>query len=165
MDKRKRLADLLKVESLRPKKYSYGNKQVVVMPSPIQKKSLTDFDYGKDIDERVINMACKLAEKMAVAMVREALSHVNTAQITDNMLDSITSKIIEALPEQKTIIQQVVSAEASGLQEEMKDFIFEGADMAIDRSKGLKLHGEIGEKTSSKESTDDALDMLDNLKL
>jgi hypothetical protein len=135
------------------------------MPSPIQKKDYTDLAYAKNIDERIINMACKLAEKMAVAMVRETLSHVNTSQITDNMLDAITSKIIAALPEQKTIIQRVVSEEADGLEKEMKDFIFEGADLAIDRSKGLKLHGEIGEKTSSKESTDDALDMLDNLQL
>jgi len=162
-ERRKRLVDLLRVESVRPTKYSYPNKQVIVMPAPVIRKNLSDYEYGKNIDEKVIKMACGLAEKMAISMVRETLSHINTAQITDAMLDSITEKIIKALPEQQTIIQQVVSEESDELKSELNQMIFEGADIAIDRSKGLKLHGEVGEKTTSEDSTDDALDALDGL--
>ena len=164
-DSVRRYEQLLKEQNIRPKKYNYGPKQVVVMPSPVQKKDLTDYAYGMDIDEKVVKMACTLAEKMAIAMVRETLSHINTNQMTEHMLDSITEKIVAAMPEQKTVIQQVVSAESAELKNEMRDLVFEGADIAIDRSKGLKLHGKVGETTESEDSTDDALDMLDNLQL
>ena len=164
-EKARHLTKILKAQSVKPKKYHYGAKQVVVMPNPIQKKDLTDYTYGMDIDERVVKMACGLAEKMAIAMVRETLSHINTNQMTEHMLDSITEKIVAAMPEQKTVIQQVVSAESAELKNEMRDLVFEGADVAIDRSKGLKLHGKVGETTESEDSTDDALDMLDNLQL
>jgi hypothetical protein len=165
MDKRKKLVELLRVESVRPRKFTRGDKQVVVMPSPIQKKDLTDYTYGMDIDEKVVKMACKLAERMAITMVRESLGHINTAQITETMLDSLVSKIVDALPDQQTVIQQVVSQETEELKKKMNDLVFEGAEVAIDRSKGLKLHGDIGEKTKTSESTDDALDALDNLEL
>lgn len=154
---------LSSVENLRPKKFSYGHKTVVVMPSPVHKKDHTDFKYGKDIDEKVVKMACSLAERMAIGMVREMMSHINTNQMTDTMLETISDRIIKAMPEQRTVIERIVSEESAELRDEMKDLVFEGADLAIDRSKGLKLHGKIGETTESEESTDDALDALDKL--
>jgi hypothetical protein len=163
MEKRKRLIDLLRMESVRPKKYSYGDRQVVVMPSPIQKKDLTDYKYGKDIDEKVVKMAITIAERMAISMVREALSHTNTERITDGMIDAITDRIIKALPEQRTIIERVVSDESVELKSELSKLVFEGAEISIDRSKGLKLHGKVGSKTTSEDNTDEALDALANM--
>jgi hypothetical protein len=56
------------------KKYQASeNKTVVVMPSPQVKKDLTDYAYGKDIDERVVKMAMQMAEKLAVSMLLKAL--------------------------------------------------------------------------------------------
>jgi len=150
------------VEELRPKKYNYGNKTVVVLPSPKQKKDLTDYRYGLDIDEKVVKMAASLAERMAISLMRESLS-MNTEAIVDKIVSELSDKIIAAIPEQKTIIQQVVADETPDLKRETGEFVIEGAEISIDRSKGLKLHGKVGEKTKVKESTDDALDALDNL--
>ena len=157
-----KLKKLLAQERLMPKKYNYGNKQVIVMPSPIQKKDMNDYQYAKDIDEKVVRMATGLAEKMAITMVREILS-INLEGMTDRIVSELTDKIAAALPEQKTIIQQVVSQESPILKKEAEEFVFEGADISIDRSKGLKLHGKIGEESVSDDSTDDALNVLENL--
>ena len=162
MEKRKKLIELLRVESVRPKKYDYGNKQVVVLPNPIQKRDMNDYQYAKDIDERVVKMAASLAEKMAISMVREMMS-LDTDKIVEKITAQLGEKIAAAIPEQRTIIQQVVSNESTQLKSELNEIIFEGAEMAIDRSKGLKLHGKVGEKSKSKESTDDALDALANM--
>lgn len=162
MEKRKKLIELLKVESVRPKKYNYGHKQVVVLPSPIQKKDMSDYQYAKDIDEKVVKMAVSLAEKMAISMVREMMS-LDTDKLVDKITAQLSDKIAAAIPEQKTIIQQVVSQEMPSLKKEAEEFTFEGAEMAIDRSKGLKLHGKVGDKSKSTDSTDDALDALANM--
>jgi len=153
---------LKSIEKVRPKKFHYGNKTVIVMPSPEHKKDFTDYKYGADIDERVVKMATSLAERMAISLMREALS-INTDAMVDKIINSLSAKIVEAMPEQRTIIQQVVSQEAGDIRKDAGDFIFEGADLAIDRSKGLKLHGKVGEKSTSTESTDDVLDALDGL--
>lgn len=153
---------LLQLESVRPKKYSYGVKQVVILPSPKQKKDLTDYQYGKDIDEKVVKMAVGLAEKLAISMIREALS-VNTDTMVNKIVSELTEKIVAAIPEQRTVIQQVVSEESTRLKSELSEFAFEGAEISIDRSKGLKLHGKTGKTSSSEESTDSVLDLLDNL--
>lgn len=165
MDKRKRLVDLLKAESVKPKKYSSGKERIVVMPSPIQKRDLTDYEYGKNIDEKVVKMACTLAEKMAISLVRETIGYMDTSDMVEKIVDQLGEKIAAAIPDQTTVIQQVVASETESLKKEMKDLVFEGADIAIDRSKGLKLHGKVGSKTNSEDSTDDALDMLDSLEL
>lgn len=162
MDKRKKLVDLLRVQAVRPKKHTSKHLQIVTLPSPIQKRDFTDYQYGLDIDEKVIKMACNLAERMAISMVRESML-MDTSKIVEKISETLVEKIIAALPEQQTIIQQVVSDEVGMLKKEMGDLVFEGANIAIDRSKGLKLHGDIGEKTKSKDSTDDALAALDNL--
>lgn len=154
---------LSSVEKVRPKKYNYGKKTVVVMPSPVQKKDLTDYEYGMDIDEKVVKMACSLAERMAVSMIRESMSHMDTSGMVEKIVGQLSEKIAEAIPDQTTVIQQVVSSETEALKKQMEDLVFEGADLAIDRSKGLKLHGTVGEKTKSTESTDEALDALDSL--
>lgn len=162
MDKRKRLIDLLKVESIRPKKYTSGSKQVIIMPSPIQKRDTTNYAYSKDIDEKVVRMATSLAEKMAISMIRET-QQLNIDKIVDKISESLIDKICAAMPKQQTIIQQVADSNSIGIKKEISEMVFETADIVVDRSSGLKLHGKIGEKTKSEESTDDMLDALDNL--
>lgn len=153
---------LKSVEQIRPKKFHYGNKTVVVMPSPKQKRDMTDYEYGMNIDERVVKMAASLAERMAISLMREALS-INTDAMVDKIISDLSDKIVEAMPEQKTIIQQVVAEEVDEIRKEAGELVFEGAELSIDRAKGLKLHGKVGEKTKVQDNTDDALDMLDNL--
>jgi len=160
--KKKHEKAMKSIEELRPKKYNYGPKQVVVMPSPVQKKDFTDYAYGMDIDEKVVTMAAKLAERMAISMVRE-MSQIDTNKIVDSVVAALSAKIVEVMPEQQTVIQQVVSSEMADLKSAAGELVFEGAELNIDRSKGLKLHGKVGETTTSDESTDDALDALDNL--
>ena len=46
---------------------------------------------------------------------------------------------------------------------EAKDFIFDNPDINIDRTGDIKLKGKIGKKTSSEDSTDDALDILEGM--
>jgi hypothetical protein len=162
MNKRDRLVDLLRVESVRPKKYTSDNKQIVVMPAPIQKRDLTDYEYGKNIDEKVVKMAISLAEKMAITIIRESAA-LNVDEIVNKVVAALSDKIAAAIPEQRTIIQQVVSQETPALKKEMGAFAFEGAEMAIDRSKGHKLHGKIGSKSTSTDNTDDALSVLEGL--
>jgi len=101
------LRSLLAAESVRPKKYNYGSKTVVVLPNPVQKKDLTDYQYGKNIDEKVVKMATQLAERMAVTMIRESLA-MNTDSIVERVVESLSEKIIAAMPEQQTVIQQVI---------------------------------------------------------
>lgn len=161
---RRKFDKLKKDVDIQPKKFTYGNKTVVVMPSPVQKKDFTDYDYGKNIDEKVVKAALGMAERMAISLIREAIQ-LNTEGLVDKIAEQLTERIIEAMPEQKTVIQQVVSEHGASIKQDGMEFMFEGADIAIDRSKGLKLHGKVGETTESEESTDDALDMLDNLQL
>jgi hypothetical protein len=148
------------------KKYQASeNKTVVVMPSPQVKKDLTDYAYGKDIDERVVKMAMQMAEKLAVSMVRE-LATVNVGNMVEQVIEGVTSQIEAKLPEQQTIIREVVQESTADIKRKAQDeFSFDGPDIAVDRSKGLKLKGEIGTKTKKKQSLNEQLDALDNLDL
>jgi len=162
LQKKKHLEKVLAAQKVLPKKFNYGVKQVVVLPPQQQKKDLTDYAYAKDIDEKVVKMAVGLAERMAISMVREMLS-LNIDSLTERIVNNITEKITEALPDQYSVIQQVVNTEMPTAKIAAESFVIEGAELNIDRTKGLKLHGEVGEKTSSDDSTDEALEALDNL--
>ena len=146
------------------KKYDApGGKTIVVMPSHIVKRDLSDYAYGKDIDEKVIKMAVQLAEKMATSMLRE-LSGVNIEHMVEKVIEGVTAKIEAAIPSQQTIIREVVAEGTSEIKKEAQDaFSFDGPITSVDRSKGLKLKGEIGKKTKKKGSLDEQLDALDNL--
>ena len=133
------------------------------MPSPEARKDLTDYEYGKDIDEKVVKMAMQMAEKLAVSMVREATG-VNVSSIVDKVIEGVVDKIAEKLPEQQTVIREVVSQSASEIHKKAEaDFSFDSPNVTVDRSEGLKLKGEIGKKTKKKGSLDEQLDALDEL--
>lgn len=146
------------------KKYDApGGKTVVIMPSHVVKKDLSDYDYGKDIDEKVIKMATQIAEKMAVSMLRE-MTGLNVDRIVDKVIEGVTAKIEAAIPSQQTIIREVVSEEAPQIKKKAQEqFAFEGPATSIDRSEGMELKGEIGKKTKKKGSLDEQIDALDNL--
>jgi hypothetical protein len=161
---KKKPSDLYqRLTEVQPKKYTKGGKTTVVMPSPIVKKDLTDYAYGKDIDEKVIKMASQLAEKMAVSMVRE-MAGLNMDGLVEKVIEGVTERIAAKIPEQQTVIQQVVQESSDEIKQKAKDdFSFDSPDIAVDRSKGLELKGEIGKKTKKKGSIDEQLDALDNL--
>lgn len=146
------------------KKHSVpGNKTIVVMPPHIVKRDLSDYAYGKDIDEKVIKMATQLAEKMAVGMLRE-ISGINVEHMVDKVIEGVTAKIEAAIPSQQTVIREVVEEGAPSIKREAQDaFSFDGPVTSVDRSKGLKLKGEIGKTTKKKGDLDEQLDALDNL--
>lgn len=169
MDKIHKLRRLYKEANIIPKKYNTENgKTVIVLPSPIQKKDLTDYTYGKNIDEKVIKMASSLAEKMAVAIVRETLS-LNIEGIVDKICDKIVPKLVDRIGDEmnstlpESIAGHYMPIAKDEIRKEIKEFVFERPDIAIDRSQGIKVKGEVGNKTTSSDSTDNDLDLLDNL--
>jgi predicted transcriptional regulator len=154
--KQKKLSTLLKMHNIQPKKYHYGSKTVVVMPSPIQKKDFTDYTYAKDIDEKVLRLASSMAEKLAVSMVRETLS-LNL----DGLVDKICDKIIEKIPE--ITVKETIHHEKQSIRKDMENFTFDRPNVVVDRSDDIQLHGDLGKTTKTKDSTDEALDALSNL--
>ena len=150
------------------KKYKgSGGKTIVVMPSPQVRKDLTDYAYGKDIDEKVVKLAMKLAEKMAVTMVRETLKQ-NKGELTSSAIDLTVDKIVKKLektmPQQQTIIREVVQESATSAKEEAAkfDLDFSGPDLDVDRAQGLEVKGKIGKKVSSKDDLDSQLDAMED---
>jgi len=144
------------------KKKSGDGKTIVYMPNPVPKKDMNDYKYGKDIDVKVVNMAMTMAERMAVTMVRETLGF-NVDAIVASITDSLTDKMAAMMPSQTTVIREVAREEMSELKADARKLVFDTPDIAVDRSKGLELKGSIGETVKSDESTDEALDALDNL--
>ena len=161
MNKRERLVRLLKNEPPAPKKKLVGDKLYVQLPTPT-KKDMTDYAYGLDIDEKVVKMAAKLAERMAISMAREMMN-MNMGPVVERIIADVSQKVIDAIPEQQTVIQQVVQESTSEFKKAAGALVFDNADMNIDRAQGLELSGEIGTKSKSKDSTDDALEALDLL--
>ena len=149
------------------KKYSSGNKTIVVMPSPVVKKDLTDYAYAKDIDEKVVKLAMKLAEKMAVSMVRETLKQ-NKNELTSSAIDLTVDKIVQQLekkmPAQQTIIREVAAESASTAKQEVANFDldFTGPTINVDRTDGLEVKGKIGKKVTSKDDLDSQLDAIED---
>lgn len=144
-------------------KYSNKNGKTVVLPSSSVDTAIKlNHEYTRDIDEKVLRMAVKLAEKLATTMVRESLN-LNVQALADQIIEGVSTRIIKELPDQTAVIQQVVSSEAESIKKEAQSFDFEGPDMTVDRSDGHKLQGKIGKKQKSKKGTSDALDALDNL--
>ena len=147
---------------LLPKKKTFHNKTIVYIPHPIAKKDMNDYAYGKDINERVVKMAVGLAERMAVTMIRETLGF-NVDAIVNSITASLTEKMAAMMPSQTTIIREVADGEVSDLKADARKLVFDTPDLNIDRSKGLELKGKIGETIKSDETTDEALEVLDNL--
>jgi len=155
VDKRAKLSNLLKDSNHQPKKYMTTDKRtVVVMPSPIQKKDMTDYSYGLDIDKKVIEMAANLAERMAVSLVRETLS-LNTDEIVDRICD----KLIERLPE--LTVKEAIYNEKPTIKKDVKQFVVDTSNIKVDRSDGYTVSGDIGRKVNTEDSTKDALEALE----
>ena len=155
VDKRAKLSNLLKDSNHQPKKYMTTDKRtVVVMPSPIQKKDMTDYSYGLDIDKKVIEMVANLAERMAVSLVRETLS-LNTDEIVDRICD----KLIERLPE--LTVKEAIYNEKPTIKKDVKQFVVDTSNIKVDRSDGYTVSGDIGRKVNTEDSTKDALEALE----
>jgi len=169
MNTRKHLVSKLKrlhqEKRIIPKKYQSNSKTVAIMPSPIQKKDFTDYKYGLDIDKKVIDTATKLAERMAVAIVRETL-HYDIDSIIDKICDNIISRLNNAINtnfSKQTLVPVQREDIKSEAKKEIKDFVFDKPELAIDRSQGIRIKGDIGKKTMSTENTDADLEALDKL--
>jgi recombination DNA repair RAD52 pathway protein len=160
---KKKASDLYTAQTqVIPKKYKSGDKTIVVLPPHIVKKNLNDYAYGKDIDEKVVKMAANLAEKMAASLLREL--SVDTERIVERVISGVTDKIEAAIPSQQTIIREVARESSDEIKKAIKqDFDFTAPEVAVDRSEGLELKGDIGKKTKKKGSLDEQLDALDNL--
>lgn len=124
----------------------------------VVKKDLNDYSYAKDIDEKVINLAISLAEKMAISIIREGLRpQIDT--IIEEMSHKLADKIAAKLPAQQTIIRQIADSSLPELQ----DYDFKVDLPGINRATGLTLKGQGVKKVESEDSIDDALNILDNM--
>lgn len=151
-NKRKLESLLRDSQRLFPKKYqASGGRTIVVLPS--SQKIVRDHSYTKEIDKKVIEAAGAIAERLAITIVRETLSsHLDT------LVDKITKAVTDSIGEGVSIQQAIPQ-----IKQEAKDFILEQPQLFVDRSKDLELHGSIGKKEVSKDTTDEALDALENL--
>lgn len=148
-----------------PVKYDDGNGgTITVLPSPIIKRDLSDYAYGKDIDEKVITLAVSLAEKMAISMIREHHAS-NIDALVDRITDQLSAKLIEKMPTQQVIIQQTSHDSLPEIKKTVKDFEFDTSIPTIDRSSGMVLKGQGTKISKTNDSTDDTLDALDKLNL
>lgn len=151
--------------SLTPIKYDDGKGgTIMVLPSPIIKRDLTDYAYGKEIDEKVIALAITLAEKMSINIIREALSgHMDA--VVDRVTDQLTAKLIERMPAQQVLIQQTSQEYIPEIKKKVKDFEFDSTVAPVDRSGGMVLKGQGVKNTKTNDNIDDTLDALDKLNL
>lgn len=136
---------------------------VVVLPSPIVKRDLFDHAYTKDIDEKVLNMAMIVAEKLATSIVRETLGQQLEA-ITERVAEQLTKTIADKLPQQQVIIQQTTAQALPEIKNLVKDFEFK-TDIAVDHTAGMTLKGKPKKIQKTNDTTDDTLDILDQLNL
>ena len=151
--------------SLTPIKYDDGKGgTIMVLPSPIIKRDLTDYAYAKDIDEKVITLAIGLAEKLAVTMVRETLA-LNMDTLVDRISDQLTTKLIEKMPTQQVIIQQTSDTYVPEIKKKVKDFEFDTTVGPINHSSGMVMKGQGTKNTKTNDNIDDTLDALDKLNL
>jgi len=154
--------------SVVPKKYSDGNGgTITVLPSPIIKRDLTDYKYGKDIDEKVVTLAVALAEKMAISIIREtnATQQLQLETFIDKITQTITGSLIAKMPAQQVVIQQTAQEAMPQIKQQVKDFEFDTNIGHVDRSGGMVLKGQGTKISKTNDSIDDTLDALDKLNL
>jgi hypothetical protein len=137
---------------------------ITVLPSPIVRKNLTDYAYGKDIDEKVVTMAVALAEKMAINIIRETLNQ-QLDGVIEQVVEKLTAALIEKLPAQQIIIKEASSSNLPELKKQAKQMDFGGAIPTVNRTSGMTLKGKSGTISKTEDTTDDALDVLDKLNI
>lgn len=149
--------------NLYPNKHTgSGGKTIVVLPSPVQKKDFNDYRYALNIDQKLLDLALPIAERLASSMVRETLN-LNIDMLVSKIVEQVTSRIIKELPAQQTIIQQVVSEETASIKKKAGTLVFDKPNLVVEQDLDSKIQGKTGKKTTSLDSTDDILDALANL--
>jgi len=166
---KEKLKRLYSEARITPKKYTGDKGQtIVVLPSPVQKKDFSDYKYAANIDEKIVDLASKLAERMAVAMVRESLN-LNTDKIVESIADRIIPELGEKISKAMGSIKPQIIADdyrteaRDSIKKEIKEFVFDKPELSIDRAQGIEIKGEIGKKTISKDDISEDLDALDKL--
>lgn len=137
-------------------------KPTVVYHNSIVKKDLNDYSYSKDIDEKVLKLAMSLAERFAINIIRETMGK-QMDMVIDKVTDKLVGDLISKMPTQQVVIKEVASESAPEIKKELQDFDFGASMPNVDRSKGFKLKGKASKQTTSTDTTDDALDILDSL--
>ncbi len=140
-----------------PPKYNISkNRSLLVLPSPIVKKDLTDYEYGLNIDKKILELATDIASKVAIATVRETLS-LNL----DELVDKICNKIIDRMP--AISIRNLTEDENKTIKKDMDSFVITDTVVSNISTDSFNLRGELGRKIKTNESTEDALDALGKL--
>lgn len=137
-------------------------KPTVVYHDSVIKKDLNDYSYSKDIDEKVLKLAMSLAERFAINIIRETMGR-QMDMVIDKVTDKLVGDLVNKMPTQQVVIKEVVSESTPEIKKELQDFDFGAGVPNVDRSKGLKLKGKASKKSTSTDTTDDALDVLDSL--
>lgn len=133
-----------------------------MQPTTIIKKDLNDYKYSKDIDEKVLNLAMSLAEKFAIAMIRDTLNLQMDAVISQ-ISNKVAEELIKKMPAQQVVIRETVNASANEARQTVNEYDFNVNLPNRNYAEGLKLKGEAAKTTKTNESIDDTLDILDQL--
>jgi hypothetical protein len=133
-----------------------------IQPTNIIKKDLNDYKYSKNIDEKVLTLAMSLAEKFAVAIIRDTLNLQMDAVISQ-ISSKVADELIKKMPAQQVIIRETVNASAAEARQTINDYDFSVNLPGRNHAEGLQLKGQAAKTTKTNESIDDTLDILDQL--
>lgn len=111
-----------------------------------------------DLEHDLLKKATDLAERMMVAFMRENRMEVSVD--VDDIADKIIDKIIDKLPEQRLIVREG----GSGSQPVVDDFSFDDGPVVIKTDK-VKIKGNVGKESKSKDNIDESLEKLEDFKL
>jgi hypothetical protein len=131
-------------------------------PVSILKKDLTDYSYAKDIDEKVLKMAMSLAEKFAIAIIRDGIN-LQIDRVIEQLSSKLSEELIKKMPAQQVIIKETISSSAAEAKKETENYDFNVNLPNRNHAEGMKLKGEAAKIRKTNQTIDDTLDILDQL--
>lgn len=131
-------------------------------PVSIVKKDLTDYQYGKNIDEKVLKMAMSLAEKFAIAIIRDSIN-LQMDKVIEQLATKVSDELIKKMPTQQVVIKEVVESSVAQAKKDTESYDFNVNLPHRNHAEGMKLKGEAAKIKKTNQTIDDTLDILDQL--